>query len=168
MKKFLAILAVLCLLCCTAFAEEANYVINMDAIPEGYTLEQESYNGELYYTFTSEKEDMPVYYGSVAFSEIFDGYTLSVENLTDEEKAQVEELFSGDLNAPEFDFSRKTTHGTDLIILCETGAESGTVEIVTIWQGYFITIGVYTEGEVTAEMIDTAITILSDLWVVSK
>ena len=56
MKKFLAILAVLCLLCCTAFAEEANYVINMDAIPEGYTLEQESYNGELYYTFTSEKE----------------------------------------------------------------------------------------------------------------
>ena len=171
MKKLFALLLALCLLCSVAaFAEEAAapYTINMDAIPEGYTMSQQNVNGDIALEFQPEAENMPVYFGSVAFSEVFDGYTLNIADLSEDDKAQVAEMFGADYNNPTFDFTRKTTHGSDLIIMQENGAETDSAEIVTIWQGYFITIGVYGVEEITEDMLETAITILSDLWVVAE
>ena len=185
MKKLFAILlAVSMLLTMTALAEEEgqvvevdeeaatqlilddvlNFDITMDAIPEGYTMEKKEQDGVLYAFFTGEgKTDITV---SVAHSELFDGFTLVLDELTDEDTANmISGLCEGFFNAS-VSFT-KTTHGTDLIVVNENDVETDYVTIVAIYEGYIIGAELFNdEGEVAQADIDTAVQIISDMWFV--
>jgi len=188
MKKLIALLLALAMLCSVAaFAEETevaeiaepgvsveldqivDFSLKLDAIPEGYVYDEYTVDGMIYFTLSNpDDEDALIYAGSVAFSEEFDGYTLVVADLTEEQIAQMEAMIVGDeWLAPTFAFD-KTAHGTDVIIVNENDGISDYAEIVTIYQGYFITISLLkAEGQIADSDIAAGVQAMSDIWIVA-
>ena len=178
MKKLIALLLALLMLGSVAFAETtedvANYeeqdvldfTITMDAIPEGYTMTLVEYEFGPVAIFTSDASDVQ-YEVNVVYSELFDGYTMDLEALTEDEEAEMREMLSAGYSMPSFTFD-KTSHGTDVIIIDEQDADSDYGEIFSIYEGYMITMVVMKNDTLTDEDYALGLQILSDMWFVAK
>lgn len=191
MKKFFAVLlAAVMLLSMTAFAEEIDEIegiievtdsvegtldedqlvsfdILMDKLPEGYEMIKVPVDGALYAFFGSDDADI-VYYVSVAHDEMFDGYTMVIANLSAEEYANAIAYIGAadDFVNPEFNFA-KTAYGTDVIIVNEADDNSDDeVELISIYEGYIITMSIVKNDSITDEDIAAALQLLSDMWIV--
>lgn len=182
MKKLLAILmALLLALTLSAAAEEAeevtdapsttlesdeilDFTIEMDALPEDYQVEIIPMDGDLYAVFSSESNPT-LYLASVAYSELFGIYTLKTDELTEEQLEEMKTFLSDGYADPSFSFD-KTAHGTDVILVNENGSGDDYAEYITIYEGYFVSIGVVKDTELTQEDLATALQLLSDLWIV--
>lgn len=141
-----------------------DFTIQMDALPEGYALEVTPIDGDLYASFYKDDESCQ-YLASVAYSELFDIYTLKIEELTEEELEQMKAFLSGGYNDPVFSFD-KTAHGTDVILINENGAGDDYAEYITIYEGYFVSVAVVKDSELTEEDLAIALKLMSDLWIV--
>lgn len=178
MKKFLSILLCLTLMLSvssfafaegedveteTVEAEPLGFSIRMDAIPEGYELETIELDDCLYAFFINDRAAVE-YMASVARSEYFPGYTLKLDELTEEMKQELVIMLSDGYNDPVFSYD-KTSHGTDVIIINENGAADDWLEIVTIYEGYFISVATLSDEPLTDADVATALQLMSDLWV---
>ncbi|MBO2516415.1 MAG: hypothetical protein CW338_03945 [Clostridiales bacterium] len=187
MKKFFALLlAAVMLLSAAAFAEEdevievtdyvatelgeediLSFTILMDALPEGYEMVTYPVDGALYAGFMCEGNPVE-YLVSVAHDELLDNYTLVIADLSVEAYTNAIAYLgvADEFVNPEFSFT-KTSHGTDVIIVNENGASTDSVELISVYEGYVITMIVMKyEGEVTQEDVDIALQLLSDMWFV--
>ena len=191
MKKFFAVLlAAVMLLSMTAVAEEIeevegiievtdsvegtldedqllNFDILMDKLPEGYEMIKVPVDGSLYAFFGSDDADI-VYYVSVAPDEMFAGYTTVIADLSAEEYANAIAYIGAadDFVNPEFSFA-KTAYGTDVIIVNEADDDSDDeVELISIYEGYIITMSIVKNEPITDEDIAAALQLLSDMWIV--
>ena len=191
MKKFFAVLlAAMMLLSMTAFAEEIEEVegiievtdseegtldedqlvsfdILMDKLPEGYEMIKVPVDGSLYAFFGSDDADI-VYYVSVAPDEMFAGYTMVIADLSAEEYANAIAYIGAadDFVNPKFSFA-KTAYGTDVIIVNEADDNSDDeVELISIYEGYIITMSIVKNEPITDEDIAAALQLLSDMWIV--
>lgn len=151
----------------TALAEEdiLDFGITLDKLPEGYEMKTFDTAGSLYVLFESEN-DPTLYYVSIAHSEYFDNYTLNVAEMSEEQLENLKETLSAEYVEPVFSFT-KTAYGTDVIVIEENGDCSyDYVEYVTIYEGYFISLGILTDTPITEAEMETALTLLSDMWIV--
>ena len=191
MKKFFAVLlAAVMLLSMTAFAEEIEEVegiievtdseegtldedqllsfdILMDKLPEGYEMIKVPVDGSLYAFFGNDNADI-VYYVSVAPDEMFAGYTMVLADLNAEEYANAIAYIGAadDFVDPQFSFA-KTAYGTDVIIVNEADDDSDDeVELISIYEGYIITMSIVKNDSITDEDIAAALQLLSDMWIV--
>ena len=187
MKKCFAMLlaALMLLVCGFALAEDlpeevmmdenAVYIdfdIKMDQLPEGYTYYTEESGGSLFAVFYKENENheadktAPAIYVSVAHADDFSGVTLNMD-VTEEQLLEIEEKLAEDYNDPNVEI-RETDYGTKVICLTENDAQTDYADLLTIWNGYFITVGIQKTEQITDEDMDLALRIVSDLWVVEK
>lgn len=191
MKKFFAVLlAAVMLLSMTAVAEEieevegiievtdsvegtldedqlVNFDIMMDKLPEGYEMIKVPVDGSLYAFFGNDNADI-VYYVSVAPDEMFAGYTMVIADLNAEEYANAIAYIGAadDFVDPQFSFA-KTAYGTDVIIVNEADDDSDDeVELISIYEGYIITMSIVKNEPITDEDIAAALQLLSDMWIV--
>lgn len=191
MKKFFAVLlAAVMLLSMTAVAEEieevegiievtdsvegtldedqlVNFDIMMDKLPEGYEMIKVPVDGSLYAFFGNDNADI-VYYVSVAPDEMFAGYTMVLADLNAEEYANAIAYIGAadDFVDPQFSFA-KTAYGTDVIIVNEADDDSDDeVELISIYEGYIITMSIVKNDSITDEDIAAALQLLSDMWIV--
>ena len=191
MKKFFAVLlAAVMLLSMTAVAEEieevegiievtdsvegtldedqlVNFDIMMDKLPEGYEMIKVPVDGSLYAFFGNDNADI-VYYVSVAPDEMFAGYTMVLADLNAEEYANaIAYIGAADgFVDPQFSFA-KTAYGTDVIIVNEADDDSDDeVELISIYEGYIITMSIVKNDSITDEDIAAALQLLSDMWIV--
>lgn len=185
-KRFAMLFAALLLLGCSlALAEEqpdeimmdenAVYIdfdIRMDQLPEGYTYYTEEGGGSLFAVFYKEDENheadetAPAIYVSVAHADDFSDVTLNMD-ITDEQLLEIEEKLADDYNDPSIDI-RETDYGTKMICITENDAQTDYADLITIWNGYFITIGIQKTEQITDEDMELALRIASDLWIVEK
>ena len=186
-RRFAMLLAALMLLmgCSLALAEEqmgevmtdenAVYIdfdIRMDQLPEGYTWYTEEAGGSLFAVFYREDENhepdstAPAIYVSVAHADDFSDVTLNMD-ITDEELQEIEQKLAADYNDPNIDI-RETDYGTKMICITENDAQTDYADLITIWNGYFITIGLQKTDQITDEDMELALRIASDLWIVEK
>ena len=176
MKKLFALLLAVMMLATVAVAETYSdtaegadeflgFTVVEDKVPEGYTMTVRTQNGMIVAEFEGP-EDQPTFTVTVAYSEAFEGYTLDTSELTDEEIAEMTETLAEQYNDATVSLS-ETAYGTDVIILNENGVtESDYAEIITIYQGYFVSVTILATDDVTDEVINDAIQLLSDLWIV--
>ena len=187
MKKcFVMLLAALMLLGC-GFAVSENepvgiqmdenavsidFDIRMDQLPQGYTCSTEEIGGSLSAVFFKENEDhetdksAPVIYVSVAHADDFSGVTFNSE-VTQEQLQEIEEALASDYNNPIIEI-RETRYGTRMICISENDAQTDYADMITIWNGYFITVGIQKADPIVEEDLELALQIVSDLWVVEK
>ena len=186
MKKCLAMLlaALMLLGCGLAVAEEQNeanmnedavqinFAIEMDHLPEGYTYNTEESGGSLFAVFYKENENheadktAATVYVSVAYADGFSGVTLNAD-VTDEQMLEIEETLAADYNSPSIEI-RETSYGTRMICITENDAQTDYADMITIWNGYFITVGIQKTEKIVDEDMELALQIVSDLWVVDK
>lgn len=185
-KRFVLLLTVLMLLSCGfAIAEEltqevmmdenAVYIdfdIKMDKMPEGYTYYTEEAGGSLFAVFYKEDENgeadkaAPAIYVSIAHADDFSGITLNMD-VSDEQMLEIEEMLAADYNDPNIEI-RETDYGTKVICITETDAQTDYADLITIWNGYFVTVGLQKTEQIVDEDMDLALQIVSDLWIVEK
>lgn len=187
MKKcFAMLLAALMLLGCgLAVAEEQHaevsmdedtaqihFTIEMDRLPEGYAYYTEESGGSLFAVFYKENENheadgtAPAIYVSVAYADGFSGVTLN-SDVTDEQMLEIEQTLAADYNDPSIEI-RETRYGTRMICITENDAQTDYADMITIWNGYFITVGIQKTEQIVEEDMELALQIVSDLWVVDK
>lgn len=148
--------------------ELLDFNIAMDAIPEGYTMETFALDGDLYAIFSNEEDENAIsYVASIAFSEMFDGYTFSKDAMSEEELANMVAMLieDSDLTNPAYSFVQ-TSHGTDAIMIDDNDGATDTVELITIYQGYFISIVLVKNGTLTEDDCAAGLKLLSDMWIV--
>ena len=147
--------------------DELPFEVTFDAIPEGYTDTWTAVEGVQYIVFQCEGK--PTYIAAACTSDFFAGYTLNTSELTDEELEEMRDILTEGYNTPTVTLT-KTAHGTDVLLVEEPddGADGDYASILTIWQGYLISVDAYGDEELTDEDLDLALTIMSDLWVTAK
>ena len=185
-KRFAMLLAALMLLLCgVALAEDQpgevmmdenavyiDFAIKMDQLPEGYSYYTEESGGSLFAVFYKENENheadktAPAIYVSVAHADDFSGVTLNMD-VTDEQLLEIEEKLAEDYNDPNVDI-RETDYGTKMICITENDAQTDYADMITIWNGYFITVGIQKTEQIVEEDMELALRIVSDLWIVQK
>ncbi|MGN0996935.1 MAG: hypothetical protein ACI4PG_08490 [Candidatus Ventricola sp.] len=185
MKKcFAMLLAALMLLSCGLAEDQADEVmtdenavyidfdIRMDKLPEGYTYYTEEAGGSLFAVFYKEDErheadkTAPAIYVSVAHADDFSGITLNMD-VSDEQLLEIEEKLAADYNDPSIEI-RQTDYGTKVICITENDAQTDYADLLTIWNGYFITVGLQKTEQIVDEDMDLALQIVSDLWIVER
>ena len=180
MKKRFAALAMLMLLGCgSAFAEAADgaqaipadeptvsFDIRMDNIPEGYTYTTTEVGEELIAIFTPEDPEAVTVYVDVGHSADFEGFTFN-RDLTEEETAQVTAYLTEDYSDPTLSIL-STGHGTNYVLVEENNTDTDVADIITIWNGYVIWIGLQKNTDITQADLDLGGKILTDIWVTEK
>ena len=105
-------------------------------LPEGYKLQVVDKNGtRIVASVLSEDMSKPQLYLSIAYDESY-GDVARMNDLTDEDLAILEESFT-EMNDVEITY-RETGYGTKLLVARETGADTDFVDILSIYQGYFV------------------------------
>ena len=138
-------------------------------VPEGYTMTVETDDPDELDADFWPNDGTGVYYELlIAYSEEFGDYTLN--DLSDEEYAQMVEWMTGDFNNATVDTSKTTGYGTKLVVVDENGAESDYGFILTIYHGYFIEVNMLSldNTDITEDEIQTGIDILTSLAFVTE
>lgn len=169
MKKILAIvLALVLVLTAFACAEEnedeqmfeSYYNVEFE-VPAGYTFEFDEDLGTVYVgKFIPDDENAVQYLLIISYSEEFNGYTLN--DYTEEEFAAAAEALTADYEAPIVG-TAETGMGTKLITVIETGSESFYGSILTIYQGFFVQVHLFSDYEFTDADMQVAIDILTSM-----
>ena len=55
-----------------------------------------------------------------------------------------------------------------VVCITENDAQTDYADMITIWNGYFITVGIQKTEQIVEEDMELALRIVSDLWVVEK
>lgn len=177
MKKYLSILLA-CLLALTVFGAAAEETAPVEikvhdgltisvVVPEGYTFSGD-WNGEILYAdLTPADPAAPAMILSVAASEEYGGVTIN--DLSEDELNSLIAVCTADYASPSYAIS-ETTHGTKLIVLDENSDADEYVEIVTLYQGYFVQVLMEPtdESQLTEDQIAVAVQLLSDMKFVTK
>lgn len=175
MKKIFAIMLalMLALVAGLAVAEETaeqpfiDFDIKMDKLPEGYDYQIEENGGSLFAAFYKQDDpEAAIYYVSVAFSDEFEGFTLD-RDLTEEEFENMKEILTEDYNDPTVEI-RETEYGTKLICIAENDSQTDYADMITLWHGYFITVGIQKATNLVDEDMEVAAQIVSDMWIVEQ
>lgn len=179
MKKIIALLLAMAMLSSMTFAmaeekvEVAQATPEFDVtavVPEGYRMQEERIDGNVYLTFIPEDDAAAVYQVSIAHSEEYDGRTLN--DFTDDEKKALLESMDDDFMSP--DTTAVTTEsGTEVYLINESAANTDDDDLAfangfTIYKGYFFQIVVVRDGfDILSQAdLDLGIKILSDIWFV--
>ena len=168
MKKIFALLLALVLLCtASALAEPVIFgTVNdqpVSIVPaQGYTVTLQETDQGACGLITGEDETAVSFSVSIAYSEVFAGYTLDIDQLTEEQKANMQEILSPDFNEPEFRLF-KTEDGLSLLLVDETDSMSEYAYILTVYDGYFVEIDMFKTSPVTQEDIDAAVTMMQSI-----
>lgn len=105
-------------------------------LPAGYTLQSVNIRGDkIIASVLSDDMTKPQLYLNIAYDETY-GNVQRMNDLSDEDLAHLESTFK-DMNDVTIDY-RTTGYGTKLMIARETGADTDFVDILTIYDGYFI------------------------------
>ncbi len=170
MKKGFALFlaAAMLLSACCAVAETVQVYRATDdfdvtmVIPEGYGMKEERVNSTLMIDVTSEDETLPMYLLTIAFSEEYEGRTLS--ELTEDEQDELINMMDDEYHHPVVS-SQTTKEGTMVFVLDENDSESDYATAFTVYKGYFIQVYIAkpsfdTLSEADVEM---AINLLGDM-----
>ncbi len=105
-------------------------------LPEGYTMQLINAMGTKITAFiTSEDKEKPVMQLSVAFDDLY-ANVKRMNDLSDADLKVLEESFT-DMNEVQISYT-ETSHGTKLLVARETGADKDFVDILSVYEGYFI------------------------------
>ena len=180
MKKVIALLLSLTLLlsCSVVFAENAaekehlgtiniNGEFNLKCtLPEGYrVIVADAQSAHLLATIMSDDPEKPILILSVAYDDSY-ANVARMNDLTEEELAFIEGTFQDDYNV-EITYA-ETAYGTKLLIAKEVGEKEDFVDIMSVYDGYFIEFVMApgfeaTEKTLTEEQIQMCINFLSEL-----
>ena len=182
MKKMLAILCAMMMVLAIApvWAEEAEETVEIGqqvqdfsitmTVPEGYVSSQYYVEGNMYVSVTDENDitASPIYVITIAYSEEYDGQTLSV--LSDEEKEAFIAQMGVEMNNPVF--SQKETGNGSAVFFLEDDVEDAELSFaigMSVYEGYVVNMYI-TPAEDRAlsdEDIALGLQILTDLWFVA-
>jgi len=137
-------------------------------LADGYNLQVVNVRGDkIVASILPNANDItrPQMYLSIAYDETY-GDVARMNDLSDEELAVLEETFK-DMNEVAISYS-ETGHGTKLLIAKETGSDIDFVDILAIYQGYFIEFNMTPNPKaanqtLTEEQIQMCINFLTDL-----
>jgi len=105
-------------------------------LPESYDIQVVNMRGgKIVATILSQDITKPQLYLSIAYDEMY-GDVRRMNDLTDEQLRELEATFT-DMNDVEITY-QNTGHGTKLLIAREIGSDTDFVDILSIYQGYFI------------------------------
>ena len=138
-------------------------------VPEGYLYEETQVSEDLI-VGSLEAEDglRPTIRFAVAVSEDYEGRTLN--DFSEEELAELSALASEEMVDPAVTIG-ETAHGTKLIISRDMDPVNSSLDITTVYHGYYITFIMYPaiDGtQLTDEQVNLCIDFISDLWMVEK
>ena len=167
MKKLIAtLLATLVLLMAFgALANETMVSKHYDfgvATPEGYIEIEDHQDYATLVTYTPEDETKAHYTMSIAYSELFDGSSLT--DLEEDDLALMKAMLGASFNVPTVE-DAKTASETPLIVINETDSASDYVSISTLFKGYMFEMKIeyLNDAEVTDADIEQGIKIYSDI-----
>ena len=135
-------------------------------LPEGYDLQVVNMRGDkIIASILPNDMIRPQMYLSVAYDETYGGVA-RMNDLSDEELAVLEETFK-DMNEVTISYG-ETGYGTKLLIVKETGSDVDFVDILAIYQGYFIEFNMTpnpkaAQQTLTDEQIKLCVDFLTDL-----
>ena len=105
-------------------------------LPEGYNLQVVNMRGDkIVASVLSEDMTKPQLYLSIAFEDTYEKIK-TMNEMSDDDLKVLEESFS-DMNDVEISYA-ETGHGTKLMIAKETGSDTDFVDILAIYEGYYI------------------------------
>lgn len=105
-------------------------------LPEGYSLQVVNVRGDsIIASVLSQDMTQPQLYLSIGYDETYADVE-RMNDLSEEDLKVLEETFQ-DMNDVEITYA-ETGHGTKLLIARETGTDTDFVDILAIYQGYFI------------------------------
>lgn len=134
------------------------------SVPKGYTYEDRWVHDMSYLAYlTPEDPEAPRAAFTIAQSELYEGRTLN--DFTDEEISELIAIFVEPYDEPEH-WITETGMGTKLIVLKEKSAADNHVEIVTVYQGYEISVLIepgVPGAMLTDAQIQLAVDILTDM-----
>ncbi len=138
-------------------------------VPEGYRYEENQVDEDLI-VGSLEAEDglRPSILFAVAASKEYAGRTLN--DFTENELEELSLVAIEDMKEPTVTYG-ETAHGTKLIISRDMDPVNSTLDITTVYKGYYISFLMYPaiDGTVlTDEQVQTCIDFISDLWMVEK
>ncbi len=138
-------------------------------VPEGYLYEETQVSEDLI-VGTLEAEDglRPTILFAVNESETYEGRTLN--DFSEEELRELAALSAEAMVSPQVTYG-ETAHGTKLIICQDMDPLNSSLDITTVYHGYYITFLMVPalDGTVlTAEQVQVCIDFISDLWMVEK
>ena len=173
MKKILALILAVAMLCgvCSAFAEAANkdVIVYDDSLsfaftyPEGYTATATVEDGILTNMIMPADATAPGFAMVIAADNALDEYN-TLNEVDDETKATFAAAIAEDLNNATWEV-RTTGLGTELIVIDEQDADYDMVIVACLYHGYVLAmyVGNADGSEVSAEAVDTAVQIYTDL-----
>ena len=174
MKRILAALVCLMLLCCgTALSERQGRTVVVRGefsltalIPEGYTfIPTRVGSTSAYGIMESEDPEKPDIMLSLAFDEQYDN--MRMNDLSEEEIQKLIEAGTRDMGNPSCSIE-ETDHGTRLVVIREETEADSLCNIISLYRGYFIEmVMIAQEGyRISDGQIEQARQFLSDLWIV--
>ena len=105
-------------------------------LPEGYDLQVVNVRGgKIVASVLSQDMTKPQLYLSIAYDELY-GDVARMNDLSDEQLAALEATYT-EMNDVEITY-QTTGHGTKLLIAREVGGDTDFVDILSIYNGYFI------------------------------
>lgn len=105
-------------------------------LPEGYTMQLINAMGTKITAFiTSENKEKPILQLSVAFDDLY-ANVKRMNDMSEDDLKVLEETFT-EMNEVDISY-KETAYGTKLLIAKEVGAEKGFVDILSVYEGYFI------------------------------
>ena len=105
-------------------------------VPDGYELQVVNVRGDkLIASVIPVDMTRPQMYMAIAYDETY-GTVARMNDLTEEELAVLEQTYK-EMNEVTISYA-ETGHGTKLLIARETGSDTDFVDILAIYQGYFI------------------------------
>ena len=105
-------------------------------LPKGYSLQVVNVRGnKIVASILPSSKTKPQMYLSIAYDETYSDVK-RMNDLSDEDLALLEETYQ-DMNEVAISYA-ETGHGTKLLIARETGSDTDFVDILAIYQGYFI------------------------------
>ena len=135
-------------------------------LPENYTMRVINMQGSrIIATIVPDEESKPVLYLTVAYNELYSDVE-RMNDLSDDELYVLEQTFT---ETSDVDISyTETSHGSKLMIARDVEAESDFIDILSIYQGYFIEFVMSPSQSavsepLTEEQIQMCINFLSDL-----
>lgn len=131
-------------------------------IPEGYSLIHDRSNEYLQLDVLPAEAQQPIYAISIGFSEEYRGQTLNA--MAQEDIDHIVSIVSQDFDQPACS-STRTAEGTLVYMVDETSSASDYAMAFTVYQGYFITVGIHTADftALTEADLQGAVDLLSDM-----
>ena len=120
-------------------------------LPDGYNLQTVNMRGDkIIASVLPDDETRPQLYLSIAYDDTY-GNVKRMNDLSEEDLALLEDTFK-DMNEVTIEY-RTTGFGTKLLIARETGEDTDFVDILTVYDGYFIEFNMFPNPKATDQTL---------------